>query len=252
MTVAEDTSIIKIKTDNTMMYWENASNNMESESKSEEEDGKHWEAVKKKTKKNKRLKKVITDMHEKKNDIKHAWIEGNKSTMLQGNITKTKENDQHQSTVSNIEKYHHSKRAAKIKTSNSKDLITHMMGIENKTNSTVVKEHTHTTNKETTEEKGWDISKLKILNQTTKLKKIEDITMIGDKQKIPEEDGYDNNNKIIALTNVAENKTVDNSENVEMDYSLEKENKEKESSIGKEKMTLEKSPSQHQNDHRLV
>jgi hypothetical protein len=216
-------------------YWENININSGSDSESDDDTNDNWETVEKKMKKKKHIKKIYTDMHVKKNDIKHTWNEMNELTVLHKAATKAKETESNKSALSNIEKFHHQKRAAKKKTSNNKDLIKYMLEI-GKTNSSNTTEEKHTPNMSITQEvipKPNNMKNKNTSNETNGKK------LIGDKRKITEKDDYENNNKIIALTDAEETKKVEDNESATMDYSTEREKIDIEEPKGKATTTLE-------------
>jgi hypothetical protein len=111
-------------------YWKKITGNFDSESDSDEDEGDNWEMVGKKIKKKNNIKKTYTTMQVKKNDIKHIW-KYDDTTTSKKKSTKTTENELYlnHNKVSNIEKFHHNKRVAKMKTTNTREITNNMIEI---------------------------------------------------------------------------------------------------------------------------
>jgi hypothetical protein len=130
VTMVGKTNTAHYNNEDSMMYWKNKSASKGSDSESDEEMDGEWETVEKKMKKKTRVKKNYVNMHVKKNDIKHAWKNGEEVAQNDKYNYKSSDDDSsQQKKVSDINKFLQQKKMGKMKTTNTKDLMKYMKEI---------------------------------------------------------------------------------------------------------------------------
>jgi hypothetical protein len=166
---ADSDSITMTTVKKNTNYWKKITAKPESESDSDEDEGDGWETVEKKIKKKNHLKKTYTTMQVKKNDIKHIWKDDDNSTSEKKSTPTTSEVTPNYNKVSNIEKFYHNKRVAKMKTTNTREIINNMIG--EKHNYEKKKNPNYNEKKTSTANATWDDTNKMVILKTQKPQK---------------------------------------------------------------------------------